>query len=331
MSEENSMTTDCTQIRIRGKTIGVPSIGIADRTIVMTGKWIKTAGIKDEGVVEGEIVEDPAQFLTILKEWEQKPDIFTFAEKLPRVKPRFDFFFEWDNVAAVPITTFEHWWEERLPQESRKNVRRSAKRGVVVKVVQFDDELARGIHKIYANTPVRQGRPFWHHGKDFETVKREHATYLERSEFLGAYCGEELIGFIKMVYVDRIATLFHIFAAHEHHDKRPMNALVAKAVEVCAAKGMQYLIYGKYTYGNKTQSPLAEFKRRNGFEQVDFPKYYIPLTATGKVAVTLRVHRGLLGLLPPGLVVFLVGVRAKLREKLRRRSAKTEGKSDDAS
>jgi hypothetical protein len=186
---------------------------------------------------------------------------------------------------------------------------------VIVRIAQFDDELARGIHRIYSATPIRQGRRFWHYGKDFETVKREHATYLSRSEFIGAYANEELIGFIKMVYVDRVATLFHIFASDEHHDKRPMNALVAKAVEVCAAKGMQYLIYGKYTYGNKSKSPLAEFKRRNGFQQIDFHRYYVPLTLTGTLALKLKLHRGLTGMLPSGILTTLVEIRRRLREK----------------
>ena len=35
---------------------------------------------------------------------------------------------EWDSIAAVHITTFKEWWEN-LPQETRKNVRRSQKRG----------------------------------------------------------------------------------------------------------------------------------------------------------------------------------------------------------
>ena len=96
----------------------------------------------------------------------------------------------------------KEWWEN-LPQESRKNVRRAARRGIVVKIVPFDDDLVNGVHRIYNHTPVRDGRVFWHFGKDFETVRRGLATYLDRSEFIGAYWNEELIGFMKMVYVDQ--------------------------------------------------------------------------------------------------------------------------------
>jgi hypothetical protein len=43
---------------------------------------------------------------------------------------------------------------------------------------------------------------------------------------------------------------------------------------------------------------MTEFKRRNGFVQMDYPRYFVPLTLRGKVAVALKLHRGLLGLLP---------------------------------
>src|SRR5262249_16224118 len=158
------------------------------------------------------------------------------------------------------------WWE-KLPQEARKNVRRSAKRGVETKVVQFDDELMIGVKKLCDETPVRQGRPFWHYRKDLETLKRVHSTYLERNEFIGAYFEGNLIGSVRMVYVDQMALIFHILAMNAHNDKRPVNALLAKCVEVCAQKGIKYLVYGNYVYGNKKNSSLMEFKRRNGFEQ----------------------------------------------------------------
>lgn len=246
--------------------------------------------------------------MAALEKSDLKADLFTFIQRPPDLAPKFDFHVEWDNYAAVPITTFNEWWE-KLPQETRKNVRRSAKRGVVVKIIPFDDELARGIHKLCNETPVRQGKPFWHFGKDFETVKCEHATYLERSDFIGAFFEDELIGFIKIVYVNRLAHILHILAANAHYDKRPINALIAKAVEVCEQKGAGYFVYGQYTYGNKTQSSLVELKRRNGFEQVNFPRYYVPMTWKGKVAVSLRLYRGAVGLLPAPILKVAVAAR----------------------
>jgi hypothetical protein len=298
------------EIRISGKTLYVPSTEICGRTVVVTGKWIKTAQIKDEELVEGVPVKDPGSFITKLKESELKADVFTFAQRPPEITPKYDYRFEWDNWAAVPTTSFKDWWENRLPQESRKNVRRAAKREVVVRVVPFDDELVEGIHRIYNETPIRQGKRFWHFGKDLDTLRRELATYLDRSEFIGAYWNEELIGFLKMVYVGRVATLFHIISMNEHHDKRPMNALIAKAVEFCEQKGISHFIYGQFVYGNKHQSSLLEFKRRNGFEQINFPRYYVPLTVKGRLFVLLKLYKGIGGLVPEPILQTVLSSRA---------------------
>ena len=201
------------------------------------------------------------------------------------------------------------WWEN-LPQVSRKNVRRSARRGVVVKVIPFDENLVKGVHRIYNSIQVRDGRLFWHYGEDVDRVRQDLATYLDRSDFIGAYLGEELIGFLKMVYVDDTATIFHIISMDEHYDKRPQNALIAKAAEVCEQKGISHLIYGKFIYGNKRRSSLVEFKRRNGFEQVSFPRYYIPLTPLGALFVRLRLYRGFTGLAPEPILYAILGCRA---------------------
>lgn len=292
----------------------VPSVEIDGRTVIVTGKWIKTAAIRDEEVVAGELVKTPVDFMTALTKGELQADVLTFFQRPPDVTPRFNHHFEWDNYAVVDTTTFDAWWE-KLPQEARKNTRRSVKRGVVVKAVPFDDALARGIHKLCNESPVRQGRPFWHYGKDFATVKREHATFLEQSEFIGAYLQDELIGFIKMVYVDHVAVILHILAFNSHYDKRPLNALLTKAVEICAQKNVSYFVYGKYVYGNKKDSSLVEFKRRNGFEQLDFPRYYIPLTLKGRVYVGLRLYRGAVGLLPEQVLKILLRIRDWLNKR----------------
>jgi hypothetical protein len=303
------------EVRFAGKTFYVPSAEICSRTVVVTGQWIRTAQIKDEEVVEGVTVEDPESFIAKLRESELKADIFTFAQRPPEITPKYDYHWDWDNWAAVRTTCFKDWWEN-LPQESRKNVRRAARRGVVAKIVPFDDNLVNGVHRLYNHTPVRDGRLFWHFGKDVHSVRRELATYLDRSEFIGAYWNEELIGFVKMVRVDQVATLMHIISMNEHYDKRPMNALIAKAAEFCEQKGISHLIYGQFIYGNKRRSSLVEFKRRNGFEQVNFPRYYVQLTLRGEVFVRLRLYRGLSGLIPEPILEPLLSLRASYYKRI---------------
>jgi hypothetical protein len=275
------------------------------------------ASIEDEELAEGDLLADTALLIERLRVDRSKPDIFSVGQMIPDTSPQLNYYYEWDNVAAIRVVSYDEWWEKRLPQEARKNVRRAAKRGVVVKVVQFGDELVRGIHGIYNETPVRQGKRFWHFGKDFETVKRELATYLDRSEFIGAYVNEELIGFIKFVYVDRVVTLLHILAKNKHHDKRPMNALLAKAVQLCDEKHFPFLVYGKYVYDGKHDSPLTEFKRRNGFEEIRFPRYYIPLSTKGQCALRLRLHLGLRSFIPGRVKSMLLNARWRWYQVMR--------------
>ncbi len=313
------MGTNCAKISVKGKTIAVRSTCMEGAVVVVTGKWLKAAAIQDEEWLPGEVVQDPASFIEKLKHTDLKPDWFSFAQKFGDPKPRHRYHFEWDNVAAIPVTTFTAWWEG-LPQASRKNVRRAERRGVVVRTVEFDDELVAGIKAIYDETPIRQGRRFWHYGKSFDVVKRENSTYMDRSEFIAAYYGSELIGFIKMIYVDNGARIMQILSKDSHFDKRPGNALIAKAVESCAEKQVRHLVYGKYSYGKSRGRLMVEFKRRNGFEQMLFPRYYIPLSLKGGLAIKLNLHLGAQSILPETLTNFLLRLRSQLYQTTTLRS-----------
>ena len=191
----------------------------------------------------------------------------------------------------IPITTFSDWWEKRVEPSVRRAVRKATKEGVVVRPAELDDAFVKGIVEINNETPVRQGKSFWHFQKSFDAVKRENSTYADRNAFLGAYFKGEMIGFIRITYVDKVANVVQLLTMMKHYDKRPANALIAKAVEICEQKGMSYLMYCNYVY-NDPESSLTEFKRRNGFEKVLVPRYYIPLTIKGKVALSLGLHHG---------------------------------------
>lgn len=315
------MNPECVEIQVKGNAVKVPATEINGRRVVVSGKWLKLAVVQDEEVVEGEVVDDPEIFIGKLKSDELKADIFTFRQRFPDVSPRFKYSLEWDNLAIIPITSFDNWWKS-LSQETRRNVRISGKRAVVVKAVEFDDEFVKGIKGIYDETPMRQGRRFWHYGKGFETLKKENGTYRERSEFIGAYYNNELIGFLKMIYVDQTASIMQILSRNDHCDKRSTNALIAKAVEICAEKGKSHLIYCKYAYGNEEDSSLAEFKRRNGFEKLLIPRYYVPLTAKGNLAIKFKLHRGIREVLPRSLLVLLLKLRTRYYEFKSRKNTK---------
>ena len=323
------MQIESATISVKGKRVSVPSVNIDGSTIIVTGKWLKIAMVQDEEWLQNEPVKDPESFTANLRQLPLKADLFTFSQRLGETKPQSNFHFELDNDAAIPITTFDQWWES-LPQVTRKNVRRAGRRGVTVKVAPFNDELVQGITQLYNETPIRQGRRFWHYGKDFDTVKRDNSSYLDRSDFVVAYHNNEIIGFIKLVYVGKVARIMQILSMNKHFDKRPPNALIAKAVEICHQKGCSHLVYGKYIYGNKASSPVTEFKRRNGFEQLPIPVYYIPLTLKGRIALALKLHLGIRKMIPEKLMTFLLNTRSKLYGRIfsKQNSTGKEGLGD---
>jgi GNAT acetyltransferase-like protein len=304
------MAADDLAISVKGKWVRVPALEIDGRHLVATGRWIKTASVHDEGWLEHPI-EDPQPYVDALQRASRHlhADILTFTQRLPDLTPRHSFPMEWDNVAAIRLENPDEWWQG-LPQVARKNVRRAEKRGVTTAMTTLNDDLIRGIVAINDESPMRQGKPFYHYGKDFDSVKRDYSSFAERTEFVCAYCDGELIGFIQLVYMGRIAAVLEILMKTAHYDKRPANALIEKAVRHCSAKGMSHLTYGKYSYGNKgADNPLTEFKARNGFEAFRVPQYYVPLTVAGRICIALRLHRGLLEILPESVISPLLALR----------------------
>lgn len=304
------MAENSIEINVMGKWVRVPALQVNGKTIVVTGRWLKVAAVKSEEWQEGEVALPPDQFLAHAQQLKDLgADMFTFSQTPTDPTPRFPFFHDWDSIAAIRVVSFSDWWSNRVSTDLRRDVRKAAKLGVVVRPVPFNDDFVRGIMEIYNETPVRQGRPFWHYKKGFDAVKQENSTYLERSDFLGAFLGDELIGFIKIVHVNRVARMMQILSKDAHRDKRPLNALIAKAVELCEAKGCTHLTYGNYIYSHGADS-LTAFKHRNGFEEILVPRYYVTLTTKGRLALHLRLHRGARELVPDAVLQSLRRLRA---------------------
>lgn len=257
------------------------------------GRWLRIASWRNNY----DELPDPPVVIDLLKQ-RTVADIFTFSQRLPNTTARYSYNLEWDNVAAIPIRTYEEWWDHQIDKKVRKHVRRAVRAGVVVRQAEFSDELVRGIMHIYNESPVRGGRAFRHYGDDFETCKRKHATWLDRSEFIGAFLDGQLVGFVKLVYAGVTARTIQNIAMKKYGTLGVGNALLAKAVELCAQRHICYLIYGKMKYGNKGSQGLEQFKLDNGFELYKLPKYYVPLTAKGEVAIKLGLHRDVDRLIP---------------------------------
>jgi hypothetical protein len=135
---------------------------------------------------------------------------------------------------------------------------------------------------------------------------------LDCSVFIGAFFEDKLIGFVKLT-IDETGTqagLMHIISMMQYREKAPTNALVAHAVRACSERGIRYLVYSNFAYGNKTHDSLSDFKERNGFRRIDVPRYYIPLSPVGQVALRLGLHRSLHHHLPEAFITTFRRYRA---------------------
>ncbi|MEM2099555.1 MAG: GNAT family N-acetyltransferase [Candidatus Bathyarchaeia archaeon] len=220
-----------------------------------------------------------------------------------------------DNIALLQISSYDNWWKN-IGKKTRNMVRKAEKSGVITRLVEPSKELAEGIWKIYNETPVRQDRAFPHYGESLQNVMR--GVFSARNcTFIGAYIESELVGFIQLVYGDKTAVIAQILSLQRHLDKAVNNALIAKVVELCAAKGMGWVMYGRM--GNHPS--LDRFKESNGFIKFPLTRYYVPLTRKGRFAVRFGLHREFKDVLPEvvkyRLIPFYNWVsRTKLRVKL---------------
>ena len=264
---------------------------------LVEGKLIRIARIDAEGY---DYIDDPFAAVHEIRATETRADLFTFLQKPLSADLKYSFYRETDNFASLTITSYDQWIAQQIDFRVRNKIRKAAKAGVTVREVEFDKALVQGISAIYNESPVRQGKPFWHYRKEIDEVWRMNATFLDRSIFIGAFLDGALIGFIKLVMSkDRtLAGLMQIVSMISQRDKAPTNALIAQAVKSCSDRGIKQLLYANFSYGNKQSDGLAEFKRANGFEKVDAPRYYVPLTVWGRIALRFGLHHDVKSWIP---------------------------------
>lgn len=294
-------------------------MNIDNKELVVSGRIIKVVKLAKEFY---EDIDDPEKFLLMLKKAKIKADVFTFLQSFPAAELQYNYKLQWDNVAAITIKDYNYWFEKQIPKQTRTSLRKAQERGLITRVANFDDDLIKGIVDIYNETPIRQGKLFLHFGKDFQSIKEDMSQDLEKSEFIGAYYNSELIGFVKILYGHTWARTVNIISKIEHRDKSPNNLLIAKAVEACCKNNKTYLIYGKYEYGNDTESSLTNFKRRNGFERIDIPRYYVPMTLKGEIALKYNLHDNFVRLIPKGVKDKLLFLRTKWYLKIYKKSSR---------
>ena len=249
---------------------------------------------------------------------EQNVDIYTFLDRswcCPIINPQSTWIKTDDNVGLLEIKSYDEWWQA-IGKKTRNMVRRAEKSGIKVTALEPSDKLAEGIWKIYNETPIRQERAFSHFGESLQTVTGNMYA-AKNNTFIGAYLSDELVGFVQILHGEQISIVSNILSLQKHLDKALNNAMLAKAVEVCASKGERWLMYGRI--GNHPS--LDRFKENNGFVKFPITRYYIPITNKGRLAIRLGLHMEFKDALPDAVKYPLIPAlnwvsRTKVKIKL---------------
>jgi len=97
----SQQTGNYTELAFKGRRHLVPAVRVDGRTVVLTGRLLRIATVQSAEYVEGGSILDPEEVRRALAGIGQTADIFTFAQNVGDEDPRFPYYHEWDNAAAV--------------------------------------------------------------------------------------------------------------------------------------------------------------------------------------------------------------------------------------
>jgi hypothetical protein len=307
-SPEEALSTYKWDTLLNGQPVQIDCVDIDEQRYRLRRGPLSVLSLFDEWY---EDVSDPVAVLKKLAGSKNiKPDVFTFWQRVPDLEPKYEGRIEYESIAALPIRGVDDWFNTQISSRTRSLIRKARKLGVEIREAEYNDDFVQGMTEIFNESPVRQGRSFWHYGKDFETVKRQFSAYLYRERLIGAYYEGEMIGFIMLGNAGKYGVTGQIISKLAHREKSTNNLLIAKAVEICAKQRLPYLVYFYWT-----NDSLAEFKRRCGFEEFRVPRYHVPLTAKGALALKLGIHHGWKRLVPERAKQSLKNLRRSWRER----------------
>src|SRR5260370_8235325 len=154
---------------------------VCGQEVKVQGSLIRIARLEADGYY---FLDNAEAFVNGLRQCNARIDLFTFMQKLPETTSKYAYPMEWDNFAAVHVSTFDHWWTQQIEPEVRRKVRKAETKGVMGREVAFGDHLVKGIWGIYNEHPIRHGKPFIHSGTAIERPHTDPAPSPHRMIFI---------------------------------------------------------------------------------------------------------------------------------------------------
>src|SRR5256885_1588583 len=131
------------------------------KEISVAGKLFRTARLRHEWC---DFLPDASRVRDHMPQQGIRADLFTFVKDICDSSNGYPYHKESVSIAVLPVTTYKKWWDE-IGFKPRNKIRKGQKSGVDVRIVTLDENFARGVEAIYNESPIRQGRKFFHYGQ----------------------------------------------------------------------------------------------------------------------------------------------------------------------
>ena len=101
-------------------------IHVSGRDVRIAGRFLRIARLDAD---KYQFLDDPEPMLRALRKCGIRIDLFTFMQRLPETSPKYAYPMEWDNLAVLPVSTFDHWWTQQIGFKARNRARQAERRG----------------------------------------------------------------------------------------------------------------------------------------------------------------------------------------------------------
>jgi hypothetical protein len=130
----------------------IAELSLESRDVLVRGRLCRLAHVDVDGY---KFLTDPESAIAALRSSTTRAGLFTFLQKLPDTSPRYLYSFELENLAVLPISTFDHWWSQQIGFKARNKTKQAEKKVIVFREVPFGRVLVAGFGR--STVPQQKG------------------------------------------------------------------------------------------------------------------------------------------------------------------------------
>src|SRR5215470_5431125 len=97
---------------IDGRPAQIECFALHGQTLTGSGSLLKVVSLEDEWYDD---VSDPVAIVDALRRRDApQADLFTFWQRVPDLEQKYPFYSEQEDLAVLPIDSFDHWWKAQI-------------------------------------------------------------------------------------------------------------------------------------------------------------------------------------------------------------------------